>query len=131
MQDILEKDGLIENSAEVGAYLHSQRDRLLAHKSVADVRGRGLLMVMELVANKETMDFFPRGAHAEHTLLAVGLEHGVVFYSALYGTRHPSSPKAGLPFWITPPLCATVQQVDEILDTLDDTLGDWESRMGI
>ena len=34
------------------------------------------------------MDFFPRGAHAEHTLLAVGLEHGVVFYSALYGTRH-------------------------------------------
>ncbi len=129
--DVLEKDGLVENSRATGEYLHSQRERLLSHPSVADVRGRGLLMVMELVANKETMDFFPRGAHAEFWLQSIGLENGVVFYNALYGPRMPSMPKRGLPFWITPPLCTTRTQLDEILDTVDGTLGDWERQMGI
>lgn len=129
--DVLEKDGLVENSREVGAYLHGQRERLLDHPSVADVRGRGLLMVMELVANKETMDFFPRSAHSEFWLQSIGLQHGVVFYNTLYGSRMPSMPKRGLPFWISPPLSTTRAQVDEILDVVDRTLLDWERHMGI
>jgi adenosylmethionine-8-amino-7-oxononanoate aminotransferase len=129
--DILEKDGLIENSASVGEYLHSQRDRLLEHPTVADVRGRGLLMVMELVANKEAMDFFPRGSQPEFWLQSIGLEEGVVFYNTLYGPRRPSMPKRGLPFWISPPLCTTKEQIDELLDAVDRTLTGWEQKMGV
>jgi adenosylmethionine-8-amino-7-oxononanoate aminotransferase len=129
--DILEKDGLVENSAMVGQYLHSQRDRLLAHPSVADARGKGLLMVIEIVGNKETMDFFPRDAQAEFWLQSIGLENGAVFYNTLYGTRRPSTGKRGLPFWISPPLCITRKQVDELLDAVDKTLTSWEERMGV
>jgi adenosylmethionine-8-amino-7-oxononanoate aminotransferase len=129
--DILEKDKLVENSAEVGGYLHSQKDRLLKHSTVADARGKGMLMVIEIVANKETMDFFPRGAQAEFWLQSIGLENGVVFYNTLYGPRRPSMEKRGLPFWISPPLCATVEQVDELLDVVDKTLTDWEQKMGV
>lgn len=129
--DILEKDGLIENSAEIGDYLHSQKDRLLAHPTVADARGKGLLMVMEIVADKDNMDFFPRDARAEYWLQSIGLKNGVVFYSTLYGPRMPSMEKRGLPFWIAPPLCITRDQIDELLEAIDKTLAEWEQKMGI
>jgi adenosylmethionine-8-amino-7-oxononanoate aminotransferase len=128
---VLEKDGLIDNSAEVGAYLHSRRERLLEHPTVADVRGRGLLMVLELVSDKASRDFFPRDAQAEFWLQSIGLENGVVFYSTLYGPRRPTSQKRGLPFWIAPPLCITKGQVDELLDGVDATLSDWEKKLGV
>ena len=129
--DILEKDGLIENSATVGEYLHSQKDRLLAHPTVADVRGKGLFLTMELVANKETMDFFPGEAEAETHFQATGLENGIVFYSTLYGPRTPSMPKRGLPLLMAPPLCITKAQVNELLDAVDITLTKWEEKMGV
>ena len=129
--DILEEDGLIGNSAEMGDYLHSQKDRLLAHPTIADTRGKGLLMVMEIVANKETMDFFPSDARAEFWLQSIGLKNGVVFYSTLYGPRMPSMEKRGLPFWISPPLCITSDEIDELLDKIDNTLTEWEEKMGV
>lgn len=127
--DIIEKDGLVENSAEVGAYLHSQKDRLLAHNTIADARGQGLFLVIEIVADKKTMDFFPRDAEPEFWLQSIGLEKGVVFYNTLYGSRRPSMAKRGLPFWISPPLCTTREQVDEMLDAIDETLIAWEKQM--
>ncbi len=129
--DILEKDGLVENSAQAGQYLHSQRERLLAHPSVADVRGKGLFMVIEIVSNKKTMDFFPRDAQAEFWLQSTGLENGLVFYTTLYGVRRPSMGKRGLPFWISPPLSITREQIDELLSSVDKTLTSWEERMGV
>ena len=129
--DILEQDGLIGNSAEMGDYLHSKKDQLLAHSTIADARGKGLLMVIEIVANKETMDFFPRDARAEFWLQSIGLKNGLVFYSTLYGPRMPSMEKRGLPFWISPPLCITSDQVDELLDAVDNTLSEWEKKMGV
>jgi adenosylmethionine-8-amino-7-oxononanoate aminotransferase len=49
--DILHQDGLVENSAEIEGYLHAQKERLLQHPGIADVRGRGLLLVAELVVH--------------------------------------------------------------------------------
>ena len=129
--DILEKDNLIENSAKVGEYLHSCKDRLLAHPTVADIRGKGLFMVMEVVADKESMDFFPRDAHAEYWLQSIGLKNGAVFYSTLHGIRMPSMEKRGLPYWIAPPLCITKEQIDELLEVVDNTLIEWEKKMGV
>jgi adenosylmethionine-8-amino-7-oxononanoate aminotransferase len=129
--DILEKDALVDNSASMGEYLHSQKDRLLARPTVADARGRGLLMVIELVKNSETMDFFGPDTQPEYWLQSIGLENGIVFYSTLYGPRRPSLKKRGLPFWIAPPLCITREQIDELLNCLDKTLAEWEIKMGL
>ncbi len=128
--DILDNDGLVENSAEVGAYLHSQKDRLLEHNTIADARGQGMFMVIEIVADKKTMDFFPRESRPEFWLQSIGLDKGVVFYNTLYGARRPSMAKRGLPFWISPPLSITRKQVDEMMDAIDETLTAWEEKMG-
>jgi adenosylmethionine-8-amino-7-oxononanoate aminotransferase len=88
-------------------------------------------MVIEIVADKKTMDFFSREAQAEFWLQSIGLKNGVVFYSTLYGPRMPSMEKRGLPFWIAPPLCITREQIDELLDAVDATLSEWEKKMGV
>jgi adenosylmethionine-8-amino-7-oxononanoate aminotransferase len=129
--DILEQDGLVGNSAQVGSYLHAQKHRLLQHSSVADVRGTGLLLVAELVKNKKTRGFFPPEIQAEQRLQAIALKHGLALYATLYGPRRPESHHRGLPIFISPPLCITREQVDELLDALDATLTEWEQQLGV
>ena len=129
--DILEKDRLVENSAAVGHYLPSNAERFLAHKTVAEARGRGLLMVLELVGDKETMEWFSPEANADEKFQGIGLKNGLAFYMSLYGPRRPGALKRGMPLYIAPPLCITREQVDDLMDRLDDTLGEWEKAMGI
>ena len=88
-------------------------------------------MVIELVKNSETMDFFDKNSQPEFWLQSIGLENGIVFYSTLYGPRRPSTKKRGLPFWIAPPLCITREQIDELLDRVDKTLSVWEIKMEV
>jgi adenosylmethionine-8-amino-7-oxononanoate aminotransferase len=55
--DIIEKQKLVECAARLGDYLHQKaREMLLPHPTVGDIRGKGLLMGVELVKNKKTRD---------------------------------------------------------------------------
>jgi adenosylmethionine-8-amino-7-oxononanoate aminotransferase len=129
--DILEKDRLVENSAEVGAYLHSNAERFLARPTIADVRGKGLLVVLELVRNSDTMEYFPPEADAEQKFQGIALKNGLAFYMTLFGPRRPGALKRGMPLFIAPPLCITREQVDDLVDRLEHTLTEWELTMGI
>ena len=129
--DIIKNDKLVENSAEVGAYLHSNAERFLARRTIAESRGKGLLMVLELVRDKDTMEWFPAEAGADEKFQALGLKNGLAFYMSLYGPRRPGALKRGMPIFIAPPLCITREQVDDLMDRLDQTLNEWESAMGI
>ena len=129
--DIIEKDGLVENSAQVGEYLHSNAERFLARRTIAESRGKGLLMVLELVRDTESMEWFAPEAKAEEKFQGIALKNGLAFYLSLYGPRRPGALKRGMPIFIAPPLCITREQVDALMDRLDQTLGEWESAMGI
>ncbi|MFQ5933360.1 MAG: aspartate aminotransferase family protein [Dehalococcoidia bacterium] len=129
--DILEKDGLIENSAEMGAYLHSKKNALMEHPTIADVRGQGLLFVPEFVSNKETMEFFPPEVNAEEKFQGIALKNGLAMYGTLYGPRRPAAHTRGLPLFIAPPLCITKEQVDELVDALDRSLTEFEKEVGV
>jgi len=128
---ILKEDNLVENSFKVGEHLHTYRDKLLSHTSIADVRGRGLFMAMELVGNPETREFFGREQNAEEQFQALGLKNGLMFYSALYGARRKPLFRRGLPMMVTPPLSITREQVDDLMERLDQTLSEWEASFGI
>ena len=129
--DIMETDKLVENSAEVGAYLHSNAERFLARRTIAEARGKGLLMVLELVRDKDTMEWFSPESNADEKFQAIGLKNGLAFYMSLYGPRRPGALKRGMPLYIAPPLCITREQADDLMDRLDHTLSEWESAMGI
>ena len=57
--DILVEDDLVQRSATRGEYLFAQAERWHRHAIVGDIRGRGLLLGVELVADRTTKEPFP------------------------------------------------------------------------
>jgi adenosylmethionine-8-amino-7-oxononanoate aminotransferase len=78
VQRVVERDGLVQRSAELGAYLEaSLRARFAGHPHVADIRGRGLFQAIELVSQRrDNIPFDPRAqlhARIKEAALARGL----------------------------------------------------------
>jgi adenosylmethionine-8-amino-7-oxononanoate aminotransferase len=78
--DILERERLVERAAEMGEKLGKRLARLLEHPNVGDVRGRGLLWAVELVADKATKTPFPASAGLTAKVVAAGLANGIWVY---------------------------------------------------
>lgn len=128
---ILKEDQLVEKAAELGDHLFSYQERLMDRKTIADVRGIGLLMVMELVEDKKNRSYFSPDRNAEHLFQAYALKNGLVFYSTLYGPKRRPLFRRGLPMWISPPLSITSEQIDDLMIKLEDTLDDWEAALDV
>jgi adenosylmethionine-8-amino-7-oxononanoate aminotransferase len=79
---ILEAESLVEASAAKGARLRGLLEaRLDGHAAVGDVRGRGLLVAIELVADRESRAPFARAARVTEAVVATARERGVLLYS--------------------------------------------------
>jgi L-2,4-diaminobutyrate transaminase len=76
---IMERDRLIENSAEVGAHLKQLlTERVGGHKYIGEVRGAGLMIAAEFVADKATKRFFDPKHNVHRIVSAKALEMGVL-----------------------------------------------------
>jgi adenosylmethionine-8-amino-7-oxononanoate aminotransferase len=120
--DILRREDLPRRSAEQGAYLMEQLQRLRAHPTVGDVRGIGLLCAVELVQNTETKEPFGWGpAAAAHPfsrrLVAAMDERG------LFG-------RVFMSIQISPPLVITREEVDRMVALIDESLTVTEREFG-
>ncbi len=118
--EIIENEGMVQNSADVGAYFKEALEGLkVDHPLVGDVRGLGLLMAVELVADRETKAAFPREAKIPARLNEKFREHGLIFRinSEILN--------------IGPPLCITREEVDDIVHALDLSLWELEGELGI
>jgi alanine-glyoxylate transaminase/(R)-3-amino-2-methylpropionate-pyruvate transaminase len=115
--DVIEEDGLQENSRVVGARFKNGLERLQRmHPIIGDVRGMGLMLGVELVRDRDT-----KMPAKEETLdvLEAAREMGV-----LLG-------KGGLDgnvLRIKPPMCITAADVDYALEVLDHALARVERR---
>lgn len=112
-------NNVLQNCVEQSAYLlqqlHGLKDR---HSSIADVRGKGLLLGLELVS-----DGSGSGRTAEQ-LNQIAMEHGAVFYpgSGTIDGVH------GEHMLIAPPLTIEQSGVDELLAILDQSLAQFEQH---
>ena len=79
---ILEDEHLVEASAAKGVRLRALLDeRLAAHPNVGEIRGRGLLLGVELVADRETRAPFPRTDRVTEAVLREARANGLLLYS--------------------------------------------------
>ncbi len=79
---ILEAESLVEASAVKGERLLGLlRDRLGDHPSVGDIRGRGLMVGVELVRDRETTEPYPRASRLAETIVRIARERGLLLYS--------------------------------------------------
>ena len=108
--EVIEREGLVDNAARVGAHaldrLHEMQRR---HPAIGDVRGRGLLLGIELVSDRATKTAAPDLAEQ---VLYKSLSRGLSFKTTM-----------GNVLTLTPPLITTLAQMDEALDILDACLG--------
>ena len=111
---ILDAESLVEASATKGARLRELLDERLAdHPSVGEIRGRGLMVGLELVADRETRAPFPRAARVTETVVSAARERGVLLYSGtgLADGTDGDSILLGPPFVVTDDELATISRV--------------------
>lgn len=114
--DVLQRDRLDLRARELGDRLRTGLDELaLRHKAIGDVRGRGLLIGVELVSLDPVApgDADRLGAAVTRRCGELGLHMNIVQLPGMGGT-----------FRIAPPLTATDAEIDEGLAILDAALGD-------
>jgi adenosylmethionine-8-amino-7-oxononanoate aminotransferase len=79
---ILESEALVEASATKGERLRELVDERLAdHPNVGEIRGRGLMLGVELVADRSTRDPFPRAARLTEAIVRAARADGLLLYS--------------------------------------------------
>jgi L-2,4-diaminobutyrate transaminase len=113
--DIMEREGLIENAAKVGPYLLNQlRETVGDHPYIGDLRGEGLVMAAEFIADRETRrPFDPK--LAVHRLVAIRAME-------LQLMLRPLPFIEVIPF--SPPLCITEAECDEAVERFAKALDD-------
>ncbi|MBB4633153.1 aminotransferase class III-fold pyridoxal phosphate-dependent enzyme [Sphingosinicella soli] len=111
-------NGLIDNARLMGDRLRAGLERLMAISPVVgDVRGRGLLLAIEIVQDQATKRSFPFERNAVGELGRIGMEEGIALYP-----RRTNGGIFGEWLMITPPIIISDTQVDELLSRLEATL---------
>ena len=107
--EIIEDEGLVENAATMGAHAMDRLFELMdRHPAIGDVRGRGLLMGVELVVDRDSRE--PDVALAEDVLYRA-LDQGLSFKITM-----------GNVLTLTPPLTISRDEMDAAIDILDSCL---------
>jgi hypothetical protein len=79
---ILREEDLVAASAGKGERLQALlRERLGEHPHVGEIRGRGLMVGLEIVADRATTAPFPRAERRTEAIVAAAREAGVLVYS--------------------------------------------------
>ena len=118
---------LIENARLVGDYLKKGLERLESHLSIiGDVRGKGLLLAVEIVSNARTKSMFNMDQRAIYRISELGIKNGILLY-----TRKTAKGENGEWLMIAPPLISTTDQCDDFLFKLNETLKDFQKEQGI
>ena len=108
--EIYQRDNLFGHAADMGEYLQDKLSEFKNHPLVGEVRGRGLIGAVELVANKETGEAFKDlavGAHAKQACQDNGLLVRAV---------------GGNSIAFCPPLIISTDQIDEMIDKFGQAL---------
>ena len=116
--EVIEREGLVANAARMGARLQAGLvDLMDRFDFIGDVRGKGLLLAFELVADRATMQPLPPALNAHLELVELAYAEGLIIYS-----RRTRGGRSGDHFMVCPPMVATEEHLAEILEKLSRAL---------
>jgi adenosylmethionine-8-amino-7-oxononanoate aminotransferase len=125
---ILDAEELVAASAAKGdrllALLH---ERLDDHPHVGEIRGSGLLVGVELVADRESRAPFPRSARVTESVVGAAHERGVLVYSSTGGADGMD----GDLVLLGPPFVITDDELVEVADGLADAIAVLSATMAL
>ncbi len=112
--DILEREGLVERSARLGEHLLRRAEELYRHRIVGHVCGLGLLLGIELVADREKKTPVP--VEVSRLVRRRTWELGLIYRYRNTGIN------------LAPPLTITEGQLERALEIVDQALTEAERR---
>ena len=116
---ILEAESLVGASLIKGAQLQALlHERLDEHPAVGDIRGRGLMVGVELVRDRATRTPYPRSARLVEAVLRIAREHGLLLYS---GTGNATGTDGDIVL-LGPPFVITHGELVRVADGLREAL---------
>jgi len=111
--DVIAEEDLSANAMAMGARLADGLRQLMNdHQMIGDVRGRGLLLGMELVKDRSGKDY---ASDEAARLMDICKDHGVLLGK---GGLH------GNVIRIAPPLTINAEQIDQLLTVIDQALAE-------
>ena len=117
--DVLERESLVDRAAIVGDRIRARlREELDAHPNVVEVRGLGMLTGVEFVADRSTLEPFPRSEGVCERVVRACLDRRLTVYpctSAVDG-------RVGDAVLLGPPLSVSTLEADEMVDRLVDAV---------
>jgi adenosylmethionine-8-amino-7-oxononanoate aminotransferase len=109
----LRDEDLVGRSEKLGATLRTELATALADvASVGDVRGLGMMIGIELVADRVTKEPFPRTAQVTERVVAVAREAGLLLYSS---TGHADGVDGDL-LMLGPPFVLTEEDAGTLVE---------------
>jgi adenosylmethionine-8-amino-7-oxononanoate aminotransferase len=121
----IEAHDLTGNAARMGDALATRLQSLMQrYPIIGDVRGKGLLMAFEFMADRATKTPLPAKLNAHDRLVEIAYENGLIIYS-----RRTRGGTSGDHFLVCPPMTVTEPQLDEITEILDRTLAQFMTEM--
>jgi adenosylmethionine-8-amino-7-oxononanoate aminotransferase len=125
--DIIERDNLVERSAWLGEYLYNKaKSEISHHASVGDIRGKGMLLAIELVKDKKTREPFAPSLEAAVKVKNFAMEQGCIIYPS-FGTEQGVR---GDLLLLAPPYIITEKEIDWALDVIDRAFEKFEKTLG-
>jgi len=107
--DLFGHEGLLKKSAEFGNHmLGRMADWPKKYRIVGDVRGRGLMLGVEIVKDRETKEY---GHDERDRIVELAFEKGILFLGC-----GPSTIR------IAPPLIVTKDEADVAIDSLEEAI---------
>ncbi len=115
--DLIEKQYLA-NAAEVGQYTMDALQEIQArHPSIGVVRGKGLMIGVEFIKDKNTKE---PNEEIRNKIETIGFEHGLLLLGCGKSTIR-----------LAPPLCITKQETDEALEIFEGSITLAEKEQGL
>ena len=114
--DVIEREGLLRNAQEVGNHMMKRMaDWPKKHKIVGDVRGRGLMIGVDIVKDQKTREY---GSAERDRIVEGAFERGVLFLGC-----GPSTVR------IAPALIVTKDEGDVAVDVLEESIAAVEAKL--
>ncbi len=110
--DIIEKEDLVKKAHETGEYISGLLKDFTQHKSIGEVRSKGMMFALEVVQNKETKEPFPKNKPFVDMVFEAAYKKGLII-------RQGSS---GCSLLICPPLIMTRKIADKMVEILGEAI---------
>ena len=116
---------LVAHARDLGQHIRARlNDAQQRLPIIGDVRGRGLLMAVEVVQDRTQKRPFPTEVNAPSAIRRIGLDHGIMIYA-----RRTNNGRFGDWFMVSPPLVTSFDEADEMVHRLELTLRDFSDTM--